>query len=357
MKVLIIADPHIPVPPPGYGGIERNVALMCRGLASRGHRVHLMAGPGSKDYGGGLTLHRKPSLLYYSRAYRKIWFQFIVLRAAMGADVIINHGRSDYLEIIYRTKKPVIHWFHNPVSGREVSYILSRRRQGDHFVGISRSQISDEAQAARFSVVANAVDTEAIPFSPAASTPPYLLFLGRITRNKGVHLAVEAARQARLKLVIGGNFTTEPGSAEYFDAEVRPRLGPECEWVSQFDDEQKSRLLGGATALLFPTQWKEPFGAVIPESLAAGTPVIAWRIAATPEILEHGKTGFLCDSVGDMVAAIHRIKEISRRECRASAEQRFSETVFIRQVEGLIARVVAPQPQGREEPAGIPRQQ
>ena len=327
------------MPPVGYGGIERNVDLMCRGLAKQGHRVHLMAGPGSKDYGGGLTIHRAPSLAYCSRACRKIWFQFLVARAAAGMDLVINHGRVDYLEILYKTKKPLIHWFHNPLTGREASYILSRRKRGDYFVGISRSQTSDDPEAARFNVVYNAVDTEAIHFSPASENPPYLLSLGRITRNKGTHLAIEAARQAGIKLVIGGNFTKEAGSAEYFETEVKPRLGPGCEWVSQFDDEQRNRLLGGATAMLFPTQWKEPFGAVIIESLAAGTPVIAWRIAATPEILKNGKTGFLCDSVSEMVEAIHRIKEISRSECRASAEERFSETAFMRQVDELLDSV------------------
>jgi glycosyltransferase involved in cell wall biosynthesis len=341
LKILVIADPHIPVPPVGYGGIERNVDLMCRGLVKRGHEVHLMAAPGSKDYGGGLTVHHPPSSAYLSRAGRKIWFQLIALRAVLGMDIVINHGRLDYLEVLYKTKKPLIHWFHNPLTGLEASYILSRRKQGDYFVGISRSQISDDPEAARFNVVHNAVDMEAIPFSPAPANPPYLLSLGRITRNKGTHLAIEAARQAGIKLVIGGNFTKEAGSAEYFETQVKPRLGPGCEWVSQFDDEQKNRLLGGATALLFPTQWKEPFGAVIVESLAAGTPVIAWRIAATPEILKDGKTGFLCDSVGEMVEAIHRIKEISRSECRASAEERFSESAFMRQVDELLDSVAS----------------
>lgn len=343
MKILVIADPHIPVPPVGYGGIERNADLMCQGLVKQGHRVHLMAGPGSKDYGGGLTIHRAPSSAYFSRACRKIWFQFIVLRAVAGMDVVINHGRLDYLEALYKTKKPVIHWFHNPLTGRETGYILSRRKRGDHFVGISHSQISDDPEAARFNVVYNAVNTQAISFSPASQNPPYLLYLGRITRNKGVHLAIETARQAGIKLVIGGNFTKEPGSADYFETEVKPHLGPECEWVNEFDDDQKNRLLGGATALLFPTRWKEPFGAVIVESLAAGTPVIAWRIAATPEIVTDSKTGFLCDSIDEMVAALHRINEISRSQCRAEAEARFSEAAFMGRVEALIEWAVAAQ--------------
>ena len=342
MRILVIADPVLPIPPTNYGGTEREADLMCRGLVKRGHRVHLMAGPGSKDYGGGLTIHRQPSSAYHSRAARKIWFQCMALRAALGADVIINHGRLDYLEVIYRTKKPVIHWFHNPLTGHEAGYLLSRRKRGDHFVGISQSQISGDPEAARFTVIHNAIDTEAIPFSSAPSIPPYVVFLGRLTQNKGVHCAIEAARRARIKLVIGGNIPTrEPGAAAYFEASIKPHLGPECEWIGPYDETTRIKLLAGATALIFPIQWKEPFGLVMIEALAGGVPVIASRTASTPEVIIHGQNGFLCDSTEDMAAAIHRVKEISRRECRASAEQRFGEDVFMRQVEKLIARAVA----------------
>jgi glycosyltransferase involved in cell wall biosynthesis len=342
VKILVIADPIVPVPPVKYGGTERVIDLMCRGLAKRGHHVHLMAGPGSKDYGGGLTVHRVPSSNYFSRAYRKILFQFSAWRAVRHADVVINYSRLDYLESLYRTKKPIIHWFQNPLTGREVSFVMSRRRQGDYFVGVSHSQVSGDPEAARFNVIHNAVDTEIVPFSPVPATPPYLLFLGRLTENKGVHTAIETARRARMKLVIGGNVPKEPGAADYFDASIKPHLGPECEYVGPYDEATRIKLLDGATALLFPIQWNEPCAVVVIEALAGGVPVIASRIASTPEVITHGKTGFLCGSVGEMVTAIHRIKEISRSQCRAEAEERFSEDAFMRQLEGLIERAVVP---------------
>jgi glycosyltransferase involved in cell wall biosynthesis len=341
VKILVIADPHIPVPPINYGGAEREIDLMCQGLTKRGHEVHLMAGPGSKDYGGGLTIHHSPSSEYFSRVHRKIFFQFIASRAARGADIIINHGRLDYLEAFYRTKKPAIHWLHNPLTGSEVSFVLSRRSQGDCFVGVSHSQVASDPEAARFEVIYNAVDTEKIPFSPTPVTPPYLVFLGRLTENKGVHTAIEAARRARIKLIIGGNMPKELGAAAYFETSIKPHLGPECEWIGPYDEAVRLKLLSGATALLFPIQWNEPFGIVMIEALASGVPVIASRIASTPEVITEGKTGFLCDSTEDMVAAIHRIKEISRSQCRTEVEERFSEPAFIRQTEDLITRVVA----------------
>jgi glycosyltransferase involved in cell wall biosynthesis len=339
LKILMIADPFLPVPPVYYGGTERGVNLQCEWLAKRAYRVHLIAGPGSKDYGGGLTVHRAPSPAYYSRVYRKLLFQFIVLRAAMGADVIVNHGRVDYLDVIYRTKKPVIHWFHNPLTGREVSYILRRRRRGDHFVGLSRSHVAEDREAARFHVVHNARDIDSIPFCPDPATPPYVAFLGRLTRDKGVHLAIEVARRAGIKLLIGGNIPNEPGAADYFAAEVKPHLGPGCEWIGPYDNMTRAKILPKATALLFPIKWNEPFGSVMIEALAGGVPVIASRLASASEVIMHGKTGFLCDSVEDMVTAIHRIKEISRRACRADAEERFSEAPYIRQLEQLLDHV------------------
>lgn len=339
MKILVIADPHIPVPPVKYGGAEREIDLMCRGLAKHDHEVHLMAGPGSKDYGGGLTVHQAPSLDFDSRAFRKTWFQFIAWRAARRADVVINHGRLDYLEILYRTKKPIIHWFHNPLTSNEVSYVLSRRRTGDYFVGVSHSQVSGNSEAARFSVIHNAVDTDATPYSPVATTPPYVVFLGRLTPNKGVHRAIEIARRARVKLVIAGNVPAEAGVADYFAHEIAPHFGPECEYVGPYDETARVKLLAGAAALLFPIQWMEPFGLVMIEALASGVPVIASRMASTSEVITHGKTGFLCGSIDEMVTAIHKLKEISREECRTSAEERFSQPVFSRQVEKLLDRV------------------
>lgn len=341
MKILVIADPHIPVPPAKYGGTERIADLLCRGLVQRGHLIRLLAGPGSRNYGGGLIVHRAPSLAYPSRAFRKIWFQYLTLRAVAGVDLVINFGRIDYLELLYRTNVPLIHWFQNPLTGREMSYLLSRRSERQKFVGVSRAQVSRDADAARFDIVHNSVNTGAIPFSDTAASPSYLLFLGRLTENKGVHLAIEAARRAGMKLVIAGNVPNEPGSTEFFQTRVKPFLGPQCEWVGPYDEATRIKLLSGASALLFPIQWNEPFAVVLVEALASGVPVIASRCASTPEAIVHGETGFLCDSVDDFVQSIHRVSEISRSRCRESVEQQFSEPVFMRKVEDLIARTLA----------------
>ncbi len=340
MKILMIADPVIPVPPVGYGGTERGVEMMCRGLTNRGHQVHLMAGPGSKDYGGGLTIHRAPTDAYASRAARKIWFQRLLMKATRGIDVVINHGRLDYLEILYQTEIPIIHWFHNPLVGNELDFVTKRRSSDDHFVGISHSHVSADQAPYRFDVIYNAVDLESIPFSSAGESPPYVLFLGRLTPNKGVHVAIDAARRAGIRLMIAGNVPREKDAPDYFERQIQPHLGDDCEWIGPYDTTLRNKLLAGATALLFPIQWQEPFGNVMIEAMAAGVPVIATPKGSVPEVVVDGETGFLCDSVEEMVAAIPRVKTLSRERCRQHVAEKFSEPVFIGNVEKLLNKVV-----------------
>ena len=339
MKILVIADPMVSIPPEKYGGSERMVDLMCRGLVQQGHAVHLLAGPGSRDYGGGLTVHRPPAAAWASRTARKLWFQFLVVRAARGAQVVINHARLDYLEVLYRTRTPIIHWFHVPLTGQEVPFVTRRRSQGDHFVGVSRSQVANDPSGNRFHVIPNAIDTASVPFGAAPTQPSYLLFLGQLTENKGVHLAMAAARRAGLRLVLGGKVPQAPGAAEFFECWVKPGLGRDCEWIGVYDEQTRNRLVAGAMALLFPIQAPEAFGLVMIEALAGGLPVVAFRKYSTPEVVEHGRNGFLCDSIDEMVGAIQRVGEISREECRASVERRFSASAFRQNVGDLIARV------------------
>jgi glycosyltransferase involved in cell wall biosynthesis len=267
---------------------------------------------------------------------RKIWFQAISLRCAAEADVIVNHGRLDYLEAIYRTRKPVIHWFHCPLTGREIRFVRQRRQRGDIFVAISQSQIENDPEAGRFKVVYNPVNVDSIPFSAKPADPPYLLFLGRLTENKGTHVAIEVAKLAGMKLAMGGIVPNEPGAREYYETRVKPHLGPSCEWVGPYNDAMRLELVAGASALLFPIQWPEPFGLVMVEAMAGGVPVVARRYASTPEVVEDGRTGFLCDSVNEMVAAVGRIGAISRAECRRSMERRFSLEMHLDRLEELL---------------------
>ena len=230
-------------------------------------------------------------------------------------------------------------WFQNPVEQREIDWLLARRKNDLELVGISQAQTSGLNTGGRMSVLYNAVDTQFLGFSNYPAAPPYVAFVGRLTRNKGVHLAIEAAKRAGVTIKIAGNISKkEVGEEEYFEREVRPRLGQGCEWIGPVDAAQKRVLLQGAQALLFPIQWNEPFGIVMAESLACGTPVVAWRIASTPEVVRDGSNGFLCDSVEEMAAAIRRVQagEIHRETCRRDAEERFSQDVLLSKFLNLV---------------------
>ncbi|SRR6266566_301007 len=345
-RVLIIADPKIPVPPTKYGGTERIVALLARQLQRKGHVVDLLAGPDSQSFGGKLAVHRLPTSNYGNRLWRKVLFQFLSLRLACRADVVINFGRIDYLETILRTAKPLICSFQNPVEQFEVDWLLSRRDSSLAFVGISASQIETLQPRDRFSVIHNSTDVKSLRFSPIAKKPPYLAFLGRITYKKGADTAIKIARCAGMKLKLGGTISDEPGGQEFFEKRIRPELGEQIEWIGPVDDAAKQDLLGGATAMLFPIRWSEPFGIVMSESLACGTPVIATRSASTPEVIQDGETGFLCDSEEDLVTAVRRVSELDRTACRRSAEEKFSSEIMATNYLEVIGRLLM---QGRRK--------
>ncbi len=350
VRVTVIADPNLPVPPSGYGGTERIIASLVEGLVSRGHDVCLMAAAGSR-WEGGLVVHRPPSRSYPSRVYRKLLFQPLSLKAAFGRDVVHNFGRVDYLWALLRTPLPILHTFENPVTQPEVDLLTSRRLGRSKLVSISDQQRKGFAARGAWATVFNAVDLGRLPLVREPQGEPYLAFLGRLTANKGVHVAVQVARAARMKLRIAGNISKEPGGEEYFRHQVQPELDDAIEYVGEMTDADKPAFLGNARALLFPVLWDEPFGIVMAEALACGTPVIATRRGAVPEVLSHGHDGFICDSVDEMVSAVRRLDDIPRERCRDACERRFSAERMVDRYVELYRALLAESGGGRGEAA------
>lgn len=329
MKVTIISDPILTVPPRGYGGSERVIAELCRSLRHKDHRVTLLAATGSDNF-GRLIVHRAPdNRSFTSRAGRKILFQITSLAASIDADVVHNFGRVDYLWALLKTRVPLVHTFVNPIVESDLAVLRGPQRPRLTLVSVSNHQRKEVSDRCRWETVYNAVNVERLRFTPKADDPPYLAFLGRLTHNKGVHVAIDVARRAGLPLKIVGNISQEPGGPEYFESRVRPEFGNGVEWVGDvLDDQEKAAFLGGAMALLFPIQWDEPFAVVLGETLACGTPAIALRRASTPEAIMDGRTGYLCGSPDEMVAAVGRISEIRREDCREFAEKALASDVM-----------------------------
>jgi len=180
--------------------------------------------------------------------------------------------------------------------------------------------------------VYNGVNLENYAFSPHVDDDAPLMFLGRLESIKGPHLAIEVAKRTNQKLILAGNKPDLPHEREYFEREVEPHIdGKQIIYAGPVNDEQKGRFLGRAKALLFPIQWGEPFGIVMTEALACGTPVIAMNHGAVPEVIRHGETGFICSTMDDMISSVEKIRAINRKNCRMDCESRFSSQVIVEQ--------------------------
>ena len=345
MRILLIADPHIPIPPNHYGGAERIVSLFGSEFARLGHRVDLIAGNGSNSFGGNLYYHKAPTSSYPSRAYRKVAFQIQSLLASIKCDVIYNYGRFDYLEILLKVKKPILHCFQNQIDQAQIDFAENRIKENVFFHCISENQRSHALISTPSVVIPNPINTETFQFGLGKGG--YLAFLGRLTYNKGVDIAIKSAIKSGKKLIIAGNIPNETGAKDYFRKEIKPFLDDDLiSWIGPVNDSQKQKLLANASALLFPIRWDEPFGIVMAESLACGTPVIASSRASAKEVINNGKTGFLCDSsssepnIDSFVKAIKNISKIDRNSCRTIAENKYEIKMLAPKVleimEGLI---------------------
>jgi glycosyltransferase involved in cell wall biosynthesis len=327
VRLLITADPYLPVPPSHYGGIERVVALLVAGLVARGHDVRLLAHADSRT---AATL-----IPYTGTSWHGRWTRFTELtEAAMVAwasrhevDLVHSFGRLAALAPILPIRRlPKVQSYQRAVPWKGVARATRLARGSVHFVACSSAMYAARpAGTGPWHTVFNAVDVAR--FAPAlhVGTDAPLMFLGRLERIKGVHHAVAIARRAGRPLIVAGNRVSSPEGAAYFDREVAPHLDAgDVTFVGEVDDAAKGRWLAAAAALLMPIEWDEPFGIVMAEALACGTPVIGFGRGSVPEVVRDGETGFVCASVAEAAAAVRRLGEIDRARCRADAERRFS---------------------------------
>lgn len=323
LRILVIADSKISVPPNGYGGAERIFAHLCEGFARRGHEVTLMAAEGSKNYGRLITYPWAGQRAVAWRGYCKVNFAFRSIRELFaGHDVIIAGCRTDYLFPFLTAGIPLIYRFGNPIDPTDVERLESTAKGPLSLVAVSNHQRAGFSSE-HWSTIYNSANVRRIAFSDRA-TGGYLAFIGRLTANKGADAAIRVAKKAGLPLKIAGNISDEPGGRAFFEHEIRPHIGGTIEWTGEIADNRKFEFLAAADAVLAPIQWDEPCANIVMEALACGTPVIATRRGCMPELIRDGVTGFLTDNEDEMERSITRIDEISRQACRKDAEERFS---------------------------------
>ncbi len=348
LRVALTADPYIPVPPRLYGGIERVVDLLARGLAARGHRITLIAHPESRVPGRLIPYGVPPHVGLVPRAVELWQVGSAVWRSRADVDIVHSFGRlAALLPILPVRRLPKVQSYHRPtVPWKGVRRAVRLAGDSICFTSCSASVQRGHGGApgieGRWHVVFNAVSLNG--YSAVASVPPDapLVFLGKLEPMKGAHSAIVIARAARRRLVIAGNRAEAGPDAEYFEREIAPHVdGHAVQYVGPVDDEQKNALLGSALALLFPTSWEEAFGLVMTEAMACGTPVIAFARGAVPEVIHDGVTGFVCRDVSEAVRAVSRLHLIDRKAVRAECEARFGEAAMVDAYERLYLDMVA----------------
>jgi glycosyltransferase involved in cell wall biosynthesis len=332
LRVALTVDPEIPVPPTLYGGIERIVDMLVRGLVDRGHEVTLFAHPDSKV---PCRLRPYPGLRSQGRADLALntWHvSSTVLRGEF--DLVHSFGRLAYLLPLLPLPLPKIMSYQRAISPRSVAWGDGLSRGSLHVTACSRHLLQASGCRRNFHVIYNAAPADRFTFHSHVAPGAPLVFLGRIEPIKGAHWAIEVAHCSDRLLIIAGNV---PESAqEYFAREIEPHVdGTTVQYVGPVDDAQKNDLLGGAAAFLMPVLWDEPFGIVMAEALACGTPVIGLNRGAIPEVIQDGVNGFVCDSAEEMAARVGAIQSIDRGICREIMEQRFSDRVMVDAYEAL----------------------
>lgn len=315
----------IPVPPVGYGGIERIVDALIRHYAAGGHAAALLAHPDSTAPAGKIFAWPDARIAGAMPTLRNA----LALRRAVREfrpDVVHSFSRLGYLLPTLATHQPVVMSYQRHTGGRQLALAARLGGRTLRFTGCSDFICRmGRPQGGEWAAIPNFVELEKFTFVPRVAEDAPLVFLSRVDDIKGPDLAIAIARRAGRRLLIAGNHAASGPQAEFFRREVEPHLGRDgVEWIGEVDDVRKNDLLGRAAAMIVPIRWNEPFGIVFPEALACGTPVITCARGALPEIIEDGRTGFFITGVDDGVAAVRRLGDIDRAACRRAAEQCFS---------------------------------
>jgi glycosyltransferase involved in cell wall biosynthesis len=321
LKIAQIAPPWIAVPPPGYGGIEWVVALLADELVARGHDVTLFASGGSVTEAKlESVFDPAPGSTKIGDTYLEVLHAFHAYEQAGEFDVIHDHSGMVGLAIAAHAGVNVVHTVHGPLVDDALRWyrMLTGRVS---FVAISDSQKRPGPDLSWVGRVYNGIPVARYPFR--TDKEDFLLFVGRVNHEKGPEVAVDVARRAGARLVMAAAIK-EPHEQRYWDANVKPLLTGDEEILGEITVEEKADLMARARAVLFPIQWEEPFGLVMAEANACGTPVLAFPRGAAPEVIADGETGFLCGDVHDMVASIARVGDIDPHACRARVEKMFS---------------------------------
>ncbi|MCX6313712.1 MAG: glycosyltransferase [Sphingobacteriales bacterium] len=333
MKIILLMDPFIPVPPLHYGGIERVIYDIACKYVEMGHEVTLIAGPNSKSPGRLITYSKN------GNGYVKLKFTVlkelykILKKEIPNHDVIHNFGRLAFLFPIAWTSIRKVQTYMRYITTGNIKWLNRIGCRNITYTAVSDAIVrTGITGGGEWKTVYNSTPIEQFNFVDEVPADAPLVFLGRLERCKGAHSAIAVAKLTKRKLIIAGNISHLSSEQDYFNNEIRPQIDGEwVKYVGVVDNEQKNKLLGSAAAMLLPIEWYEPFPIVLPESFACGTPILAFPNGGVPEGIREGVTGFLCNKIEDMAQQVNNIHILNRAECRKDAEEKYSDTVIAKE--------------------------
>jgi glycosyltransferase involved in cell wall biosynthesis len=345
VRIALVAPVEEAVPPERYGGIEAVVHELAEGMAARGHEVTLLASADSRVHGSTLVALR-PDALRSNPGYADgELLERSKAAAAETAARILRDLRPDIvhnhmwrlLRFRDRIASPMVTTVHYPLDDAHGRGGFAEAREGP-YVSISLSQQRSAPHLCFVANVYNGVDVES--FEPSFEQGGGLLFLGRLTQDKGVDLAIRVAQTLGMPLTIAAKLVDD--ERHYFDHSIWPFVdGVQIRYVGEVDQRTKRSLLRGARALLYPVRWSEPFGLAMVEAMACGTPVVAFNRGGVSEVVAHGRTGYVVDSLDAMIDAVGHVDRLSRRACREHVEERFTAAHMVDNYEQVYARCAA----------------
>lgn len=341
MKILVTADPEIPVPPTNYGGIERVIDSLIRELRDRNHEIGLISHSESTCHVDWKSSWTRPS----SRGITNMLAHSLALEQALYSfrpEVIHSFSRIAYMWLHLVTKLPKVMSYQREPTKRTTSLATRLAGRSLAFTGCSEHIAkTGSLGGGLWHAVPNFVDLRNFSYKSKVEEEAPLVFLSRIEPIKGCHTAIAIAKESGRRLLIAGNRVESGSAVGYWDTEIQPHLGKDgIEYVGEVNDVQKNELLGQAAAMVVPIEWEEPFGIVFAEALACGTPVIACPRGSVPQIVEDGVHGFHVRDVDEGVVAVERLVGISREACRNRVEHRFTVEVVATQYEEVYKRVI-----------------
>lgn len=326
LKILIILPPALPFPPTTYGGIERIASSLISYLAEKGHEIVLVGHPDSAGPFQLIPYHSSTGK-YYTKAGRTC-LSFIRKTIRDIQPDIVHDFCNPPITLTCPFHTPVV-WSLPSFPSMRYVYPFLWRQPNTLFIGNSHHISKQIPSCLQKRTIYNSVEYGKYHFKEHSSPDAPLVFLGRIDPIKGAHIAIHVAQQTGNSLIIAGNVI--PQFQNYFDQSIKPHLSATIRYIGPVDDAQKDELFGNAKAFIFPLQWHEPFGITVTESMACGTPVLAFPYGSMPELIQHGVNGFLCDSEEDMKDKINSLHLISRGNCRRTVEEKFSPQVMSEQ--------------------------